>query len=119
MGCNADDQRGCHANKNKMKLILLACCLWLLSVACKRNMCCGPDDELKEMVRTQTQCADPWGYGASNDETVTKLKDYLRKKILLPFRVELQPANIEFVCQACTCSKGFVFHGCRMRIQTA
>ena len=62
------------------------------------------------MVRIQTQCADPWGYGNTNSETIDKLKDYLSRKSVNLSNVEIQPTGEYNVCTACTCSKGFSFH---------
>jgi hypothetical protein len=93
-----------------MKLILLIACLFLLSPACVKretNCCAMPP---AEMVRTQTQCADAWGYGASSDETITKLTSYLLQKNIITSKTTLQSTGEAMVCNACTCSSGFVFH---------
>ena len=93
-----------------MKLIVLSACFFLLAFACKRYTCCEPPVDFMEMVRTQTQCADPWGYGSNNDETTGKLKSYLLQKNILVGAIELRPTGEQVVCLACNCSKGFVFH---------
>jgi hypothetical protein len=91
-----------------MRFILIAACLFLLLPSCRHSSCC--EMPLTEMVRMQTQCADAWGYGKDNNETVTILSKYLSQKQIIPSKIELQSTWAEVVCNACTCSRGFVFH---------
>ncbi|MEP6747392.1 MAG: hypothetical protein ABJB86_06685 [Bacteroidota bacterium] len=65
---------------------------------------------LTEMVRTQTQCADAWGYGKDNNETIAILSAYLSHRQIIPSKIQLQQTGEEVTCNACTCSRGFVFH---------
>jgi hypothetical protein len=59
-----------------------------------------------EIFRVQTQCADPWGYGSNNTETIAKLTAYLLQKKMLVFKAVL----VAVTCLACSCSRGFVFN---------
>jgi len=93
-----------------MKQIALLASLFVLHTACVKrapNCCAMPP---LEMIRTQTQCADPWGYGNTNPETIEKLKSYLAKKDITVTNIELQSTGESNVCTACTCSNGFSFH---------
>jgi hypothetical protein len=76
-----------------------------MATTCKKEA--EPVDELQ---RKQTQCADPWGYGATEQETVSKLKDYLTKKEILVNALSMKATPEQAVCQACTCSNGFTFY---------
>ncbi len=93
-----------------MKLILVIAWLILLSPACVKrdpDCCTSPP---AEMVRVQTQCADARGYGASNDESIAKLKSYLLQKNIITSKIELQSTGEGITCYGCTCSSGFTFH---------
>jgi hypothetical protein len=65
-----------------MKLFFILSCLLLLAQSCTRTKpeitCILPG--LTEMVSTQTQCADAWGYGKTNEESISILKKYLLQK---------------------------------------
>jgi hypothetical protein len=95
-----------------MKLVLLICCLVFLVPGCRKRgdqpLCCSAPDV--EMTRGQTQCADPWGYGHNNDETITLLKNYLLQKNISVSKIELKPTGETVFCLACTCSNGNAFH---------
>lgn len=93
-----------------MKQVSLLSCLFLLNIACvkrSQNCCVMP---APEMVRTQSQCADPWGYGNTDPETIDRLKHYLTQKNISFSTVHLQSTGEYNTCAACTCSKGFAFH---------
>lgn len=64
-----------------MKLFVYIIAVILLAEGCAKNehlICCAMP--LVEMVRTQTQCADDWGYGTTDNETIAKLSAYLVTK---------------------------------------
>ncbi len=61
------------------------------------------------MTRTQTQCADPWGYGGTKEETISKLKTYLQQQQIEASSIDLQPTGETIVCNACGCSNGYKF----------
>lgn len=63
-----------------------------------------------EMVRVQTQCADPWGYGSNKDESIEKLKNYLLKKKITVAKITLEDTGEGITCYACNCSRGASFH---------
>ncbi|MEO5681925.1 MAG: hypothetical protein ABIQ88_04745 [Chitinophagaceae bacterium] len=95
-----------------MKLMLIAGSLVLLLTACTKqggspDCCVLP---AVEMVRTQTQCADAWGYGNTAEATITRLADYLSQKNIATSKITILATGETLVCDACTCSKGFVFH---------
>ena len=83
-------------------------CLAPACVKTDHRLCCAMP--AVEFVRTQTQCADSWGYGNSNDETLVKLKNYLLQQQVTVVKIELQASGEQNACAACTCSRGFVFH---------
>lgn len=94
-----------------MKLLFISACLLLLSAACKKNdkwLCCAMPPV--EFVRTQTQCADSWGYGGSNDATIARLNSYLLLQKITAEKITLQASGEQATCAACTCSNGMVFH---------
>ena len=92
-----------------MKLILFISCLLILQACVKHPVdCCLPPQQ--EMVRTQTQCADAWGYGESNEETITKLTNFLLQKNIVVAKITLQSTGEEVTCLACTCSRGYIIH---------
>jgi hypothetical protein len=93
-----------------MRLILIISGLFLFFPACVKREpdCCLPP--LAELIRTQTQCADVWGYGSKNAATITKLTNYLLQKQITTSKIELQPTGEAMVCTACICSNGYVFH---------
>ncbi|MBI2729567.1 MAG: hypothetical protein HYX40_02235 [Sphingobacteriales bacterium] len=64
----------------------------------------------KAFVYGQTQCADKWGYGANDAETITKLKIYFESKQIKVLSVSLSSTLGDLVvCQACICPTGRVF----------
>lgn len=77
----------------------------LIVTSCKKES--TPTAELK---KKQTQCADPWGYGTTEEETVGKLKDYLIKKAILVNTISMKATPEQAVCQACICSNGYTFY---------
>jgi hypothetical protein len=95
-----------------MKLFFILSCLFLLAQSCTRSKpeiaCILPG--LTEMVHMQTQCADVWGYGKTNEESITVLKKYLLQQQIIAETIALQPTGEEAICDACNCSRGFVFH---------
>jgi hypothetical protein len=103
-------QHGCHEIKNTMKLLVLSFFVLLLSIGCKRTMCCEPPAAFEDMVRVQTQCADPWGYGSNDAQTISQLRDYLTQKKIFVGEIQLLSTGEQVVCQTCNCSKGFKFN---------
>jgi hypothetical protein len=94
-----------------MKLFFIIACLVFLFFSCNRNdhgLCC--DTVGIEMIRIQTQCTDPWGYGRSKAETIALLKEYLLKKKITINAIDLQSTGETLLCQACHCSSGNQFH---------
>lgn len=96
-----------------MKNILFAC-IAIFAVAlfaCEKEELIGN----KTMVFTyhQTQCADPWTTGATDNATVQNLKDYLAAQglegpllsVSLTSSPDAPPSN----CTGCTCKTGKVF----------
>ncbi|MDE3248578.1 MAG: hypothetical protein KGO82_07965 [Bacteroidota bacterium] len=83
--------------------------LLLAGFACEKKdrICCALPPV--EMVRTQTQCDDVWGYGSTDEETLSRLKTYLAAKNIQLERSALVAAPADPQCKACPCSKGFVF----------
>lgn len=83
--------------------------LVLAGTACKKNerICCAMPPV--EMIRTQTQCDDAWGYGNTSDETLAKLKTFLAAKNIELERSALVAVPSDPQCKACPCSKGFEF----------
>ena len=93
-----------------MKLLLTIFLFFLLVAGCvKRGLDCCAFPQT-EMIGVQTQCADPWGYGANNNESIAKLKSYLSQKNITVNKIELQSTGEGIACYGCTCSRGFTFH---------
>jgi hypothetical protein len=92
-----------------MKWILTALMAGLLFSACDKKglICCVLPPV--EMVRAQTQCADPWGYGSNSDQTIAKLTAYLSKKNITVSKPDLLRTGAASTCLACTCGTGFTF----------
>ena len=65
---------------------------------------------LTEMTRLQTQCADAWGYGETNEETIVKLRSYLVQQHIVAATIDWQPTGELVTCLACTCSRGNMIH---------
>ncbi|MFT3936852.1 MAG: hypothetical protein QM726_24720 [Chitinophagaceae bacterium] len=63
-----------------------------------------------QLLRSQTQCGDPWGYGASRDETTQKLTNYLKQKNIEIVKVDWENTGETAVCLACLCSAGSIIH---------
>jgi hypothetical protein len=76
----------------------------LMATTCKKE---SPATELK---RDQTQCADPWGYGASDQETLDQLRDYLSKKNIELTSLSIKKESTAATCLACTCTNGSRFY---------
>jgi hypothetical protein len=55
------------------------------------------------MYYRQTQCADNWGMGASDAETVTKVESYFAGKGLPIANVRIAADSIADGCFACSC----------------
>ena len=93
-----------------MKFFAIVILVGLLPACAKKEsiICCVLPPV--EMVRTQTQCADDWGYGTTDNETIAKLSAYLASKKITTSKITLAATGLQSVCQACTCSKGFEFH---------
>jgi hypothetical protein len=85
--------------------LVLMISMLLMATTCKKGV-----ESVAELKRKQTQCADPWGYGATEQETVSKLKDYLEKKSILVIAISLKNTQDAAVCLACSCASGSTFY---------
>lgn len=67
-------------------------------------------DDYISLTYDQTQCADQWGYGSSDNLTIGKVKHYLDSLQLFYHAVTIQtdPSKVS-LCNACTCTTGKVF----------
>lgn len=104
-------RRQCQPENRSMKLFFASLFFLLLFSACVKDdhrVCCAMPPV--EFVRTQTQCADIWGYGATNDATIAKLNSYLLQQKITADKITLQATGEQAACAACVCSNGFVFH---------
>ncbi len=55
----------------------------------------------------QTQCADKWGYGNSDNLTIAKVARYLDSLKLYHSAITIKfDPNLQAVCLACTCTSG-------------
>jgi hypothetical protein len=77
----------------------------LMATSCKKE-----STVIIELKKKQTQCSDPWGYGATEQETVNRLKDYLAKKNILVIAISLKNTQDVAVCLACVCASGNTFY---------
>ncbi len=92
-------------------MLLAAACICLVLYGCEqRNIDLDMPAGSTETLRTQTQCADQWGYGSTSDSTILRLKSYLLQKGIVSTRIELVSTGEQVQCNACTCSRGFTFH---------
>lgn len=83
-----------------MKRLILILLLIVLLGSCDKT----PE---KAFVYSQTQCADKWGYGQTDGETMTKLRTYLiSKQIVVTSIAIIYPVGDMVVCQACGCPTG-------------
>lgn len=58
----------------------------------------------------QTWCTDKWGYGQTDEETVTKLKTYLLSKGITVGNINFTIAPQDYMaCKACYCPSGRKF----------
>lgn len=97
--------------KRKILSLLLIGFGLFLNIACQ-----GPDGKLEwpEEAQTkwlsyqETQCADPWGYGNSNQDKVQYIKEYLQKQGITVLDISLNKVNDGAMCMACTCASGRV-----------
>jgi hypothetical protein len=97
--------------KRKILSLLLIGFGLFLNVACQ-----GPDGKLewpddsetKWLSYQETQCANPWGYGNSNQDKVQYIKDYLEKQGVKVKSITLTKENDGAMCMACTCASGRV-----------
>lgn len=70
---------------------------------------CTKDENGIAMGYGQTQCADVWGYGNSDDETKTKLGKFLDSSGVSYSKLNFVRGNPGVVCLACICSSGGLF----------
>ncbi len=84
--------------------------LLVLSVFILMAMTCNMENAIAELKRDQTQCADPWGYGGSEQETLNQLKDYLLKKSIEVTSISIKKISTGATCLACTCTNGSKFY---------
>jgi hypothetical protein len=71
---------------------------------------CKKENNATELKRDQTQCADPWGYGGSEQETLNQLRDYLLKKNIELTSLSIKKVSSAATCLACTCTNGSRFY---------
>ncbi len=57
----------------------------------------------------QTQCADQWGYGSSDDETKNKLGKFLDSAGISYSELNFTRKDLGVVCLACICPSGGSF----------
>ena len=84
----------------RLTLLALPVCMLLFS-ACNKNDHNGQPPTT--MYYRQTQCADVWGTGATNEETVTKVESYFAGKGLPIASVRIAADSVADACEACTC----------------
>ncbi len=83
--------------------------LFILLVASSILSACKKDCNSIEMIYNQTQCADPWGYGPTDQETKNKLGAFLDSMGVDYSNLHFKRTNPGQVCDACFCISGGVF----------
>jgi hypothetical protein len=84
--------------------------LMVLTVFIFMAMTCKKENADPELKRDQTQCADPWGYGGSEQETLNRLREYLLKKNIELTSLSMKKVSPAATCLACTCTNGNTFY---------
>ncbi|QHL88299.1 hypothetical protein GU926_13000 [Nibribacter ruber] len=67
-----------------------------------------PEENLQWLSYAETQCADPWGYGNSQQDKAQYVKGYLEKQGIQVFNISLIKESEGAMCLACTCPSGRV-----------
>lgn len=98
----------CQTGMMHRSLILVISGIFIVVSCSKRAPNCCILSAI-EMTRTQTQCSDPWGYGSSREENISKLNTYLQQRQIEAGSIDLQPTGETLLCNACGCSNGFKF----------
>jgi hypothetical protein len=88
-----------------LKNILLPLMLFV-AISCSKKS----PDSLVVLSCEQTQCADPWQYGSTDAETISKISTYLRTNNYGFTSVDIRSVNSGAVCLACTCPTGKVIY---------
>jgi hypothetical protein len=88
-----------------MKYLIFLIVTSALFISCTK----GSDNNNVTMTYGQTQCSDKWGYGANDDETKTKLTQFLDSLRISYTDVKFAKTNPAAVCLACICVTGGVF----------
>ncbi len=83
--------------------------LVILFVAVISFTACKKDCNTVTMIYEQTQCADPWGYGPTDQETKSKLGFFLDSIGVDYSNLSFARINPGQVCNACFCKSGGVF----------
>ncbi|MBI1782324.1 MAG: hypothetical protein HYR66_13320 [Sphingobacteriales bacterium] len=61
----------------------------------------------KAFFYNQTQCADKWGYGQTDEETIDKLRTYLTSQQIVVTNLAITyPVGNLIICDACSCPTG-------------
>ncbi len=86
------------------KLCLIFACV-LTITACKRD-----DDSTGDATilvhHAQTNCADQWGNGDSDDATLTRLRNYLDQRNLYHTNEYITDSGPHLLCNSCQCTTG-------------
>lgn len=86
-----------------MKYLVILFAAAILFTACKK------DCNTVTMIYEQTQCADPWGYGPTDQETKNKLEFFLDTIGVDYSGLSFERINPGQVCNACFCISGRLF----------
>ncbi|MCS7018246.1 MAG: hypothetical protein RMJ87_03860 [Cytophagales bacterium] len=70
------------------------------------------DSQLIHVAYNETQCADPWQRGASDEETLRHVEHFLRERGIRFSGSSIVPAPANLiVCLACNCPSGRIIIG--------
>ncbi len=96
--------------KNIMGLVIIAIAAVVL-VACEKEELVG--NKLMLLTYQQTQCADAWQTGSSDNQTIQNLKNYLvgagLEGPMLDVTLLQAPDAAPVTCTGCTCPTGKQF----------
>ena len=71
-----------------------------------------PNPDYIDVMYGETQCADPWQRGTTDEQTLNNIEAFMREKnIRFDGTSIVQNRDIEAVCLACNCISGRVIYG--------
>jgi hypothetical protein len=95
----------CQPKKRDMRiLIILLLVVLVTAFTCRKND--QTEDQYATFYYKQTQCADPWQTGSTDNATLSNVSKYLTAQGLYVASMQIKTDDVGAVCLACQCKTG-------------